>query len=102
MERFAVEKPTADALKARLRAGIETGTVRADLDVAQAAWLINNTYVMLAAPLASRHFHIRMTEYLGGDASSPEPDMGQHLERTLGLLGAFLRPTDDSGEGQGR
>jgi AcrR family transcriptional regulator len=108
MERFAdelsrsVEKPTADALKEKLVAGIEAGTVRADLDVEHAAWLINNTYVMLAAPLASRHFQIRMTEYLGGDGTPSMPEMGRHLERTLRLLGEFLRPADDTGEGRER
>ncbi len=108
MERFAdelsraVEKSTADTLKARLRAGIEAGVVRSDLDVEQAAWLLNNTYVMLVAPLASRHFQLRMAEYLGGEAPLSDASMEEHLERTLRLLEGLLRPPVGGGEGRSR
>lgn len=98
MERFAdelslaVEKPTADALKAALRDGIDRGTVRADLDVEHAALLINDTYVLLAASLVSRHFRVRAAEYLDHDGALEGPALEQHLDRTIRMLCDFLRP----------
>ncbi len=98
MERFAdelslsVEKPTADALKDALRRGIDAGTVRADLDVERAALLINDTYILLAASLVSRHFGTRAAEYLQTDGPLEGPVLDQHLERTIGMLHEFLRP----------
>ena len=98
MERFAdglsrdVEKPTADELKSRLRGGIEAGIVRDDLDVEQTAWLINNSYVMLVASLVSRHFRIRMTEYLDGDDGLTDRAVDEHTARTIRQLHDLLRP----------
>jgi TetR/AcrR family transcriptional regulator len=59
-----VEKPTADRLKELIRAGITARIVDRDVDVAQLAWLINNTYVMTLAALVSEHFRVRLQVYL--------------------------------------
>ena len=59
-----VEKFTADHLKGLIRRGIEAGIVRRDADPGQAAFLINGLYINLVLSLVSKHFQIRMREYL--------------------------------------
>jgi hypothetical protein len=61
---LAVEKHTADYYKAAIRRGIENGFIRRDLDVDMAAFLINSMYVMMMISIVSRHYRIRLREYL--------------------------------------
>ncbi|MBU0514405.1 MAG: TetR/AcrR family transcriptional regulator [Proteobacteria bacterium] len=103
MERFAdrfsllVEKFTADNLKKRLRQDIGRGLVRQDLDVNLAAWLINNQYIMFVVSLVSRHFRIRMKEYLGVTGRLTRQTIDRRLTAVLRLIFDVLRPTPDSG-----
>jgi len=96
LERFAdalsreVEGYTARFLKDLLRAGIESGTVRSDLDVPMAACFVNDHYVLMMASMVSPHFRVRADEYLELDAAG-DPETEQ-LERTIRMIRDFLRP----------
>jgi TetR/AcrR family transcriptional regulator len=100
MDRFAerftlfVEKFTADTFKTRLRQDIGRGLVRADLDVGLAAWLINNQYIMFVVSLVSRHFQIRMREYLGVTGRLTRTTIDRHLSAVINLIFNVLRPDD--------
>ena len=103
LEQFAeqlsheVERPTADKLKTALRQGLADGIVRPALDVPHAAWLINNSYVMFMTAQVSRHFAIRLHEYLEIDDDS---ELEDQLERSILQITSLLRPTVvDSDEG---
>jgi len=98
MERFAerfsllVEKYTADTLKHRLRQDIGRGLVRQDVDVNLTAWLINNQYIMFVISLVSRHFQIRMKEYLGVTGRLTRQTIDRRLTAVLNLIFDVLRP----------
>jgi AcrR family transcriptional regulator len=95
-----VEQPTADALKRALRAGIAAGIVRGDLDVEHAALMINNNYVLLLAALVSRHFRTRLGTYVDVQVGTDTDDdldaetIEHHLQRTITMIHALLRPLD--------
>ena len=107
MERFAdrftleVEKHTADHLKKVIRRDIRRGIVRGDVDVNLAAWLINNLYVMFVVSLVSRHFQIRMKEYLGLKGELKQRTVQGRLDAVIDLICRFLRPTTGAGPGAG-
>jgi len=85
-----VEGYTARFLELLLQRGIASGALRADLDVPMAACWINDRYIMMLASMVSPHFRVRVDEYLKGC------DEDEQLERTIGLIRDFLRPTDAS------
>jgi hypothetical protein len=97
MERFAeqltleVEKHTADHLKQLLSRGIQRGIVRSDIDVNLAAFLINSLYIMLLVSAISRHFQIRMKEYLDIHEELSGETMEGHLAMIIDLIGGFLK-----------
>lgn len=86
-----VELPTAQTLKACLRAGIEAGVVRPQLDVNQAAWLINNAYVMLLAALVSRHFRTRLAVYCDVDEELTDAVIDQQTQHSIRMIHDILR-----------
>ncbi len=93
-----VEKPTADRLKAAIRAGIEAGSVDPKIDVPQVAWQINNTYVMFLAALVTQHFGMRMREYM--EIGSPDRELSDEeisglRERAIEFIRINLRPAGD-------
>jgi hypothetical protein len=98
MDRFAeqltlgVEKYTSDYLKNLIKEGIEKGTVSPDTDTNLAAFLINSLYVMLVVSLISRHFQIRMKEYLEIDEELDEENIENHLARVISIINRLLRP----------
>ncbi len=98
MEPFAerlsleVEKHTADYLKRLIERGIKQGQVRADLDPSLAAFLINSLYVVFLVSLVSRHFQIRMAEYLEVSGELNGEAIERHLEATIRLICQVLRP----------
>jgi len=94
-----VEKHTADHLKRIIRQGQEAGAVRADLDVNLVAFQINNTYIMLLASLVSRHFKIRLSEYLELDEDPSAEEIERYLERTIELIHGMLRPATSAAHG---
>ena len=99
MEDFAsqlsveVEKFTADHLKGCLRRDQERGLVRPDLDAAQAAFWINGLYILLLASLVSRHFQLRMREYLEIKGQLSKQKINDQVQRTMQTISGFLRPT---------
>lgn len=70
MERFAeklttkVEKTTADFYKSAIKRGIDGGYIHPDVDVNTAAFVINSLYIIMLISMVSRHYQIRMQEYL--------------------------------------
>ena len=102
MERFserlslAVEKYTADYLKQLLRRGLQRGTVRKDVDVNLAAFLINSLYIVFMTSLVSNHFKIRMKEYLEIEGDPDRPTIEKHLSRTAAMIHSLLRPVGGS------
>ena len=103
MERFAdkltreVESFTAGHLKRAIRRGQAEGTVRADLDVNLSAFTINTLYIMLLASLVSRHFQIRLREYLELKGRINAATVNEHLGRTIQLIERHLRPAESAG-----
>ena len=105
MERFAeqlsmeVEKPTADHLKELIRREQRAGRVRSDLDPRLGALFINSLYILVLASLVSRHFQIRLQEYLETDGAPSEADVRPPLRQTIGVIHQLLRPASGTGSG---
>jgi len=87
-----VEKYTADHLKAVLARDIERGLVRPDVQVNHAAFWINGLYIVFMASLVSRHFQIRMREYLEIKGRLTKKVVEQEIRRTVELIGRVLAP----------
>ncbi|MEW5721868.1 MAG: TetR/AcrR family transcriptional regulator [Thermodesulfobacteriota bacterium] len=98
MERFAeklsreVEKYTADHLKKILKDGLARGQVRPDLDVNAAAFTINGLYILFLVSLVSRHFQVRMKEYLEIEGEFDRAAVEAALERIIAVISDYLRP----------
>jgi len=98
MEQFAdkltrdVEGYTADHLKALLRQGIQDGIVRSDVDVNLAAFLINSVYIIFLASLVSRHYQIRMKEYLEIASRIDARSATEQLDKVILTIERFLKP----------
>ncbi len=87
-----VERPTAERWTSLLRAGVDAGIVRADLDVPVTAWQINNAYVMLVAALVSEHFRIRLRAYLDLPRTLTAKQATALCARVIAHVAAGLRP----------
>jgi AcrR family transcriptional regulator len=100
MDRFAdklsleVEKHTADHLKELIEDGMRRGIVRKDVDVSLAAFLINSLYIILVISLVSRHFQIRMREYLEIRDDLDDLSIEKPLGQVVRLISDFLKPGD--------
>ena len=100
MDRFAdklsleVEKYTADHLKKIIEDGMQRGLVRKDVDVSLAAFLINSLYIMLVISLVSRHFQVRIREYLDIRGDVNDESIGKPLGQVIRLICDFLRPSE--------
>ncbi len=101
MEQFAdrlsrdVEKPTADHLKHLIRREQQAGRVRVDLDPRLGALFINSLYVLVLVSLVSRHFQIRLREYLELEGDLSEQATKAPLRQTIGMIHQLLRPGPD-------
>jgi TetR/AcrR family transcriptional regulator len=99
MDRFAdklsleVEKHTADHLKALIKEGMRKGIVRKDVDVSLAAFLINSLYIIFVVSLVSRHFQIRIKEYLDIREDLNDLSIEQPLDQVVNLICDFLKPS---------
>ncbi|BEQ16605.1 TetR/AcrR family transcriptional regulator [Desulfoferula mesophila] len=87
-----VEKYTADHLKAVLTRDIKRGLVRSDLNVNHAAFWINSLYIVFLASLVSRHFQIRMREYLEIKGRLSKKVVDEEIRRTVELIERVLAP----------
>lgn len=100
MERFAdqlsleVEKYTSDHLKRIIADGMSRGIVRKDVDVSLAAFLINSLYIIFVISLVSRHFQIRMKEYLGIREDLNDLTIERPLGQVVNLICDFLKPPE--------
>ncbi|MGZ9190015.1 MAG: TetR/AcrR family transcriptional regulator [Nitrospira sp.] len=87
-----VEGYTADHLKSLIRKGIQSGIVRSDINVNLTAFLINTLYIVFLASLVSRHFEIRMQEYLEIRGPVNKRAAKSESEKLVLLIEGFLRP----------
>jgi TetR/AcrR family transcriptional regulator len=87
-----VEGYTAGHLKSLIRDGIREGIVRDDINVNLTAFLINTLYIVFLASLVSRHYEIRMKEYLEINGPIDQREAKSQLERIVSLIDGFLRP----------
>ena len=98
MERFSdqmsleVEKYTADHLKHLIRRDMQRGLVRDDVDVHFAAFMINSLYIIFMASLVSRHFKLRLQEYLEIDGDLTDASLEALIQRTTNTINNLLRP----------
>ncbi len=87
-----VEGYTANHLKTLIREGIKSGIVRADININLTAFLINTLYIVFLASLVSRHYEIRMQEYLEILGPLNKRAAKSQLEKLVSLIEGFLRP----------
>ncbi|MBI9074914.1 MAG: TetR/AcrR family transcriptional regulator [Desulfatibacillum sp.] len=98
MERFAealtreVERYTAKHLKDLLRKGIDAGIVRPDLNINMTAFFINSLYIVLLLSLVSRHFQIRLLEYLDIEGDLENMDRDAILDQLVSMITSMLKP----------
>jgi AcrR family transcriptional regulator len=77
--------------KSLLQKGIDEGIVRPDLDIPLTAFLINSLYLMFLLSLVSRHFKIRIKEYLGMTGSLTD-EADEVSQRVVDLIRTLLQP----------
>jgi TetR/AcrR family transcriptional regulator len=87
-----VEAYTAHHLKSLIREGIDSGIVRDDININLTAFLINTLYIVFLASLVSRHYEIRMQEYLEIPGPINKRAAKGELEKLVLLIEGFLRP----------
>jgi AcrR family transcriptional regulator len=87
-----VEGYTAGHLKKLIRDGTQKGIVRKDIDVNLTAYFINTLYIIFLASLVSRHYEIRMKEYLEINGPIHKREAQSQLERMVSLIEGLLRP----------
>ncbi len=87
-----VEQFTAELLKQTIRRGMAEGIVRRDLDVNLAAFLINSLYIIFVSSLVSRHFKLRMKQYLEIEGRVTAAAAREQVRRTIDMIGDILRP----------
>lgn len=83
---LAVEKHTADYYKAAIRRGIDEGFIRPDLDVDMSAFLINSMYVMMIISIVSRHYRIRLGEYLNLADGQVEQGIHSKIDQVINII----------------
>jgi TetR/AcrR family transcriptional regulator len=83
---LAVEKHTADYYKTAIRRGIDDGFIRPDLDVDMAAFLINSMYVMMIISIVSRHYRIRLGEYLNLTDDRVEQGIRAKIDQVINII----------------
>ena len=83
---LAVEKHTADYYKVAIRRGIDEGFIRPDLDVDMAAFLINSMYVMMMISIVSRHYRIRLREYLSLPDDQVEQGIRTKIDQVINII----------------
>ena len=102
MERFAdqlttkVEKTTADFYKSALRRGVDGGYIRKDVDLNTAAFVINSLYIIMLISMVSRHYRIRMQEYLEIDETDVQREAFKTIDQLIDTIRFSLevRPAD--------
>jgi TetR/AcrR family transcriptional regulator len=83
---LAVEKHTADYYKGAIEKGIREGHIRPDVDVNTAAFLINSMYVILMISIVSRHYRIRLKEYLKLTDSEVEQGIKTKIDQVVSII----------------
>jgi TetR/AcrR family transcriptional regulator len=96
MEEFArkltlrVEKHTADYYKEALKRGVENGTLRPDIDMNMAAFIINSLYVILMISVVSEHYRIRLGEYLEIGDEAVEREIDEKIDNLVEIIRSSL------------
>ena len=92
MERFAdkitlmVEKHMSNYYKSAIGRGIKAGTIRSDVDVNMAAFLINSLYVIMMISIVSKHYRIRLGEYLEIEDHQIEQGVKDKIDQLVNLI----------------
>jgi AcrR family transcriptional regulator len=92
MERFArrltlrVEKHTADYYKEVIHRGVKNGTIRPDVDVNMAAFIINSLYIIMMISPVSEHYRIRFSEYLEAKDTKINEKMAEHIDSLIEFI----------------
>ena len=92
MERFAeklttrVEKTTADFYKSAIQRGVDEGYIRPDVDVNMAAFIINSLYIIMLISMISRHYQIRIQEYLEIDESDIHREAFKKIDQLIDTI----------------
>ncbi|MBU2517645.1 MAG: hypothetical protein KKB57_08685, partial [Proteobacteria bacterium] len=64
------------------------------------AFWINSLYIVFLASLVSRHFQIRMREYLEIKGRMTKKVIDEEIRRTVELIGRFLSPPETPAAGR--
>lgn len=100
MARFAdiisleIEQYTARHIKGLLRKSVDRDLVRPDIDIGITAFFINSLYIIFMVSLVSRHFHVRLKEYLDIEGDLDNMTLEGLLTRIVDLIHDHLRPAD--------
>jgi hypothetical protein len=96
MEDFAkkltlkVEKHTSDYYKEALRKGIDDGTLRPNIDINLAAFIINSLYLILMISVVSEHYRIRLGEYFEIEYDAVEKEIENKIDNLVEIIRSSL------------
>ncbi len=91
-----IEQYTARHIKGLLRKSIDQGLVRPDIDIGITAFFINSLYIIFMVSLVSRHFQVRLKEYLDIEGDLDDMTLEGLLTMIIDLIHDHLRPVDAS------
>lgn len=89
-----IEQYTARHIKGVLEKGVDRGLVRRDIDIGVTAFFINSLYIVFMVSLVSRHFQIRLKEYLDIEGELDDLTLEGLLTLIVDLIHDHLRPAD--------
>ncbi len=96
MEDFAkkltlkVEKHTSDYYKNALKKGVDDGTLRPNIDINLAAFIINSLYLILMISVVSEHYRIRLGEYLEIEDNAVEGEIENKIDNLVEIIRSSL------------
>ena len=102
MERFAeeltyeVEEYASNLYKRVIARDIKAGRVRPDADPSMCAFTINTLYLIFLASLVSRHYELRIKEYLDIEGDLNDETVDGLLARIFALMERLMAPVDRS------
>ncbi len=92
-----LESRSAEFFKKVLSEGIESGSIREDLPIDHAAYMIDSVYSMFFTTLASRYQKERFRIFTGVDISRNDGTVRRHMRRILGIVEAGICVSERGG-----